>query len=331
MYQRWRNNEPGSEDCARVKDSDDHKWEMKSCSSNQIGSTLCMKGTSAIAETTAAPAPAPAPATSSNAGVISNEVSGWWKESNCAVGDKYDSDSHTASLQACCNQCISTRSTTNKVSLKPDDECWCINTGLSSCQSNKYESDKSGYRTVDCTASKRKKRSLTVENIALPQLNYNDNIIKNLQERSKRQAVDTTKQRQFKCEPLWDGEAGYWLYQYETPPYCFRINCTHSDLRSITTDITTNTTINADVEIIGFNPDQLYYQKTYSYKCHQHGKNFKNPTTGLFQSTVTTVCQANKTWSFSSIPLQCECRRKKLMIFYLFLLLRVPLHQSSNT
>ena len=45
----------------------------------------------------------------------------------------------------------------------------------------------------------------------------------------------------------------------------------------------------------------------FSFKCSEFGKNFKN-SSGLFQSHVTTTCQANKTWSLSSIPYECECK-----------------------
>ena len=44
-----------------------------------------------------------------------------------------------------------------------------------------------------------------------------------------------------------------------------------------------------------------------SFKCKEHGKQFKNTNTNGWDSYVLTTCQANKTWSISSIPFQCEC------------------------
>ena len=40
--------------------------------------------------------------------------------------------------------------------------------------------------------------------------------------RKKRQAIDMLTQREIKCEPLWGGTAGYWVYTHEVPKYCFR-------------------------------------------------------------------------------------------------------------
>ena len=44
-----------------------------------------------------------------------------------------------------------------------------------------------------------------------------------------------------------------------------------------------------------------------SFQCKEHGKQFKNTNTNGWDSYVLTTCQANKTWSISSIPFQCEC------------------------
>ena len=39
--------------------------------------------------------------------------------------------------------------------------------------------------------------------------------------RQKRNALDPLTQREIKCEPLWSGTAGYWVYTQEVPNYCF--------------------------------------------------------------------------------------------------------------
>ena len=44
------------------------------------------------------------------------------------------------------------------------------------------------------------------------------------------------------------------------------------------------------------------------YKCSTFGKSFKNETTFFTHTEVT--CQANRTWTLSSFPDTCECRRK---------------------
>ena len=43
----------------------------------------------------------------------------------------------------------------------------------------------------------------------------------------------------------------------------------------------------------------------FRYECKTFGKNFKNATTFFPYTSVT--CQANKTWSLSAFPDNCEC------------------------
>ena len=78
------------------------------------------------------------------------------------------------------------------------------------------------------------------------------------------------------------------------------VNCTQADLEAIIAG-------NDDVVLLGLDTDKLYYEYTYKFKCNETGKSFKNTDTNEYQTYVTATCQANKTWSISTIPYQCEC------------------------
>ena len=67
---------------------------------------------------------------------------------------------------------------------------------------------------------------------------------------------------------------------------------------------------NDDVELIDLDTDKLYYEYTYKFKCKDAGKSFKNTDTNEYQKYVTATCEADKTWSISTIPYQCECELK---------------------
>ena len=85
----------------------------------------------------------------------------------------------------------------------------------------------------------------------------------------------------------------------------------------------------SEVEILDFKEDELWFEKTYkynafqkfsnclskifcSYKCKTFGKSFLNSTVFIEHTPVT--CQADKTWSLSQFPHQCECKKKYLQI-----------------
>ena len=78
------------------------------------------------------------------------------------------------------------------------------------------------------------------------------------------------------------------------------VNCTQADLEAIIDG-------NDDVVLLGLDTNKLYYEYTYNFKCNETGKSFMNTDTDEYQTYVTATCQANKTWSISTIPYECEC------------------------
>ena len=86
---------------------------------------------------------------------------------------------------------------------------------------------------------------------------------------------------------------------------CFLgVNCTQADLEAIIAG-------NDDVVLLNLDTNKLYYEYTYKFKCNETGKSFKNTDTDEYQTYVTATCQANKTWSISTIPYQCECKLRE--------------------
>ena len=54
-----------------------------------------------------------------------------------------------------------------------------------------------------------------------------------------------------------------------------------------------------------FKKKNHWHKLCFRYECKTFGKNFKNATTFFPYTSVT--CQANKTWSLSAFPDNCEC------------------------
>ena len=100
------------------------------------------------------------------------------------------------------------------------------------------------YDIADCSCvSKRKRRStsnetvldtfLDLEEETNSEAENNDedllppaeSLISNHNQRFVRQAVDTSKQREIRCEWGWNSDVGvaggYWSYEHKVPEYCF--------------------------------------------------------------------------------------------------------------
>ena len=104
------------------------------------------------------------------------------------------------------------------------------------------------------------------------------------------------------------------------------VNCTQADLEAIIDG-------NDDVVLLGLDTNKLYYEYTYKFKCSETGMSFMNTDTDEYQTYVTATCQANKTWSISSIPYECECEYKdslKQRVSLLNFCFRFPLHLPSR-
>ena len=245
-YSKWKTGEPNAYggDCARARSSD-HKWEMKNCGYNYVAKgVLCMKGTSS---SVAAPTPAPA---SGPAGISNTNYYKKYHNRNCILGDT-SSNPHKSNLANCCTWCLANHGSTNKVSVRPNNHCECVNSNDDDCETWHFYYSRR-YDTADCSGGRRKKRSA---NDHEEDQSYQTLLSHNL--RSKRSTeVDTLNQRLVKCEAIWGGTGGYWHYQHEVPSSCYRINCTLSDIEAISAD-------NTDVELLNFNSSNLYYQKSY--------------------------------------------------------------------
>ena len=138
------------------------------------------------------------------------------------------------SAQQCCEDCRIEYPETKFISYREKhwSKCYCFETVTSTCYgrdagigcyANKFVSGSCGY---EASASGRKKREIKHEeeaankSLSWQRREVRMNTFANSVIRQKRDVEDLVV-RQITCEPLWDGTAGYWSYQYTVPEYCF--------------------------------------------------------------------------------------------------------------
>ena len=184
-----------------------------------------MKGTSSVADTTCR---------------IANRQQSRANWNSCGIsGGSRHSSGGGYDLLACCMTCQDLSSTTAVTIKKDGTGCWCDN--MNQC-SGSYSSG--SYDIADCSCvSKRRRRSTSNETVIDTFLDLEEetnseaenddedlmppaeSLISNHSQRYVRQAVDTTKQREIRCEWGWNSDVGvaggYWSYEHEVPEYCF--------------------------------------------------------------------------------------------------------------
>ena len=204
-----------------------------------------MRGTSTKAEVAAAAV----------SGTLSNQYrDGKYYVSHCVYSGGDFTGLTGMTLQGCCDRCLaqSFGSEIEAVHNKDDGtECGCVDKDMHNhCVQGggKFHDSGEGYgfTAADCTSSSgRKKRSpqapekeniplnTTLTYIPTPRTSNFLYKLKNGEEklvveassgapRRKRQSgQDLVTMRNLKCESLWGGEGGYWLYTHEVPEYCF--------------------------------------------------------------------------------------------------------------